>query len=340
MRRWLVALLLVSAPATAGAQTVRLNLTPEATRLASELGVEPSSFQSMIEDSLRAYYRVLDVDDFLRLSSNAQSISNKGLGVDYTTSFDSMLFGISVGAAVATNESDLRGVIDREMDFDTAIPAAAGAQLALMLGYRASDALFVYASGMVYPVSVSGLKGSGHNFGVHAQYRLFADKGNKWLAEWGGLALTSGIEISKTSVSLQRGIEGSLPVSGLRVATETLGRIQLTQRAVTIPVELTTSLRLLYVLSLFAGVGADIQLGSSSIQLDVASDLSTTRDGERVDLGDAQVEYVGENGPDAVALRLLGGLQANLGPLAVFAQLNMYPRDVAIGVAGGLRVAF
>ncbi|MEO1335448.1 MAG: hypothetical protein AAFV29_07375, partial [Myxococcota bacterium] len=63
--------------------------------LQSELGLSAADITQLVDDEIRALYGLVDVPTFLRLSANAQSMANKGLGVDYATNLDGLIFGVS-----------------------------------------------------------------------------------------------------------------------------------------------------------------------------------------------------------------------------------------------------
>lgn len=336
-----VALTALALPAHA--QTVRITLGPDAARIARELSIDTSALESLVRDQVSGLFGVADTASFLRLAANAQSLSNKGLAVDYTSTFDRFVFGAGLDIAVAVGDSDLetlRGVTSGELE--RAVPVAAGVQLSLMAGMKLSDRWFAYVSGLAYPLSVDGFEGSGYNAGAHLQYRLGEPMGSKILFQWGGLVVTAGLEVSQAKYTLTETLEAPAPLSAeIEMNTSSIGRLELITRALTIPVELTTSFRLLYVLSLYGGVGADVQLGSGTTTLGLDSTLTArVPGGEELRLGTARVDFAGEGEPDRLSLRVLAGVSANIGPLHVFAQLNVLTQDLTMGLAMGLRVGF
>jgi hypothetical protein len=330
----------------AHAQTVTVRLGGQAAQAASRLGVTTAQLQTLVKNQVSALYGLADVDEFLRLSANAASLSSKGLAVDYTTEFDRVIFGVGINGAVATGQSDLGSVVDVMGDalggsFDRAVPVGAGAQLSLLAGVRLSERLFVFANGLAYPISFSSFSGSGYNVGAHVQYRLGAGLGSEVLAEWGGLVLTTGIELSRASISLEDGLEAPAPLSAdFDVRTNATGTLTLTEEALTIPLELTTSVRLLSFLTVFAGVGADVQLGQATFGLDVDATLTGVSGATEYALGTATAVYEGTSDADDVMFRVLAGVELGVGPVHVYTQANLLPKDLSLGLAAGLRMAF
>jgi len=141
-------------------------------------------------------------------------------------------------------------------------------------------------------------------------------------------------------LDLDEAIDRSLGLVGstgdVTLGTETDGNLELTQRAWTIPLELTSNVRFLYIVSLYGGVGVDFQFGSASMSADVESPLT---DGE-TEVGRITVDADDDAGPTPVLVRFLTGLQLNFGPIKAFAQLNFLTENLAVGLAGGLRAVF
>jgi hypothetical protein len=126
-----------------------------------------------------------------------------------------------------------------------------------------------------------------------------------------------------------------------------VGSFTLDMRMLNIPLEVTTSLRLLYALSIYGGFGLDWQVGGGS---DLLVDLNGTMTGVvqqqggapmTLDIGTAAVDATEGVGSSKGRLRWLAGVQVNLFVLKIFAQLNLAAQDpVLASVALGARVAY
>ncbi len=333
----LLALGLVSQPAAAQTN-VEIDYNPEVFQLLEEdLGLSADEVDELINDQLRELYGLVDVPTFLRLSANAQSMANKGLGVDYASSFDNLIIGGTVSVAVDAGDGSIEDLTD------LAVPVGAGAQIALMVGYQVDDRLRVYLNGLYHPLSASGLEGDFYNVGVHLQYNAVAPVGKRRLARWGGLDVTTGFELSRMRLELPvaEAFEASGAISGdIDLDTVSTGTLELEQRAITVPLELTTNVTLLYFLTLYTGIGVDLQLGQARMNFDLNSDLSVSdpETGQPLDLGDAEITVDDRNGPDLGMFRILLGFQLNIWRLKVFGQVNFLTNDLAVSLAAGLRI--
>ncbi len=341
-----VALAVTALPGLARGQTIDITLNENTQRLLSqELGLTPDAVTPLIREQILALYGLANVPEFVRLSANAQNLSNKGLGVDYASHPDSFVFGLAINAATDAGRSDLEALSNvNPENIERAIPVGS-AQVSLMAGYNLQrfdlPQWTLFANALYYPLSVSQLKGTFSNFGLHAQYRPFEPMGTSTLVQWGGIALTSGLELSRMSLSLEGTFNTESPVGqGIDLLTRSTGRLKLTQSALTIPLEVTTDVRFLYLFSLYAGFGIDIPLGKATTDLDLQSSLSVNNLESLgiSELGTAIISAQESGGADSVLFRVLGGLQLHLGPVKIFTQVNLLTRDLTVGVAAGLRV--
>ncbi|MEZ4273150.1 MAG: hypothetical protein R3C68_17460 [Myxococcota bacterium] len=94
-------------------------------------------------------------------------------------------------------------------------------------------------------------------------------------------------------------------------------------------------------LTLFAGAGVDLQLGRSTFEAELVSDitLDNPSGGADLPLGTATITATDGADPSAGKLRFLGGLQLNIWALKLFTQFNMRPTRT-FSVAFGARVAW
>ena len=335
-----LAFAVVSLPAVSSfGQNIVINLD-NVPLLQQDFGLSREDLTSLIEDEIRALYGLADVPTFLRLSANAQSLANKGLGVDYASNVNGWVFGVAVAAAVDAGEAtidDLDALADGTTE--RVVPVAAGAQIGVMVGYTVADDLTLYANGLYYPLSTNDLDGTFYNVGVHAQYKAFRPRGDPWTAQWGGLDLTTGFELSRMFLELNDSFDASgTLVEGLELDTRSFGILELEQRAITIPIEATTNVTFLHFLTLYGGLGVDFQLGDASMNFALDTNLTAiTEDGE-TDLGTALITIDEARDPTRVLFRIMGGAQINIWNVKIFSQVNFLTEDLTVSLAAGVRL--
>jgi len=326
-------------PAVAQTANVSVNLNAAGRNAANLLGLDVGQVEGELEQQLGALFGLRDVSEFLRLSANAQSMVNKGIGVDYASNPKGFLLGVSVSGALDAGDAELDDLAN--IDGDRIVPVGVGAQISLMAGFNFAmlglPELTLFANGMAFPLQYDVYQADFRNFGVHAQYKLFKRRGGK-AAGWGGLDITSGLQFSETVLNLDEQIERTVSVDGGRflLDTEITGNLELVQTAWTVPLEITSNVRFLYVLSLYGGAGVDFQFGDAKMVADLQSPLQQSG----ADLGTVTIDANAASDPTRVLFRLLVGTQVHLGPIKVWGQLNFLTEDLTVGGAAGVRAVF
>jgi len=201
------------------------------------------------------------------------------------------------------------------------------------------------------------INGNVTNFGLHGKYKLFRGRNADpiGLIRWNGLDIISGFDIAHYKMLFNTTLE--LPPSSGSVNTGmptlysdvmkgsenyTLNgttdiEAGLSMTNFTIPVEATTSVRLLYILSAFVGLGADMNLGGMSTIANADANVTATVTGmvdedgtgsgvaTRKDYGTIVIGSnidLGETAhPSLMDLRLMTGMQMNLGPVHLYAKV-------------------
>ncbi|MBI3179944.1 MAG: hypothetical protein HYZ27_09805, partial [Deltaproteobacteria bacterium] len=331
------------------AQTVDITFDPAAkAALSDELGLVETELESLLTNQLKALYGLVDTKEFLRLSANAQSFSNKGLGAHYGSVIDGFIFGVGVNVAASAGDTDLTAIPRGnkvEIVVDRAVPVAGGAQISLMAGVDLAGVgvpgLAFFVNGLYYPLSTYQLDATFSNLGAHVQYTVLGPAGSPVTLEWGGLRLTTGIEMSRAQYELSEKFETSTQLAeSVEFRTLSTGTLVLDQSAYTIPLEVSASLTMAYFVTVFAGAGLDIPLGSSEMRFDLDSDLSATIGQEDLHVGQAKVQVTDSQTADKLMARALAGVEANVGPAHAFGQVNLSLKDLTVAVAAGLRFAF
>ncbi len=340
---------------TARAQDrLSVSLGSQASSIANQLGLSVSELEDVIESQVGALYGVSNINEFLRLSANAQGMVSKGIGVDYGSNPDGFILGFAVSGAIDAGNADIQDVRDAGLElanFERAVPIGIGAQFSLMIGYNFKKVgvpgLTLFLNGLLFPLDVDEYSGDFRNFGFHAQYKFFGPRGNK-AAGWGGLDLTTGIEFSQMILDLGTrtlNTRTDLPGAGgtsSTLSTAATGDLKLTQTGWVVPLELTSNVNFLYVLSLYGGAALDFQFGSAQLEADLSAPLTATSpdSGQEQDLGTATIVADDSSGASPVLVRFLAGLQLNLGPIHIFGQFNLLTEDLTVSAAGGLRAIF
>jgi hypothetical protein len=329
----------------ARAQAVDVRLSGDTAQLLDALGLpDEQALETLLDAEVGALYGLVDVQEYLRLSANAQSLVTAGIGADYASNPDGFFFGFGVNAAVDAGDADPR---DPNFDLDREVPVSAGAMLSLMAGYNLAELglpwLTLSAHGMHFPMNVDQLEGDFTNVGARAQIKLFRqDPEGVDLLYWGGIDVTTGFSYARTTLTLAEGdYEAATDLGeGVRLETTSNGTLVLRQTAYVLPVEVTTNLTILEFVTLYGGAGVDIPFGDAGSELDLQTDLVGVIDDTRVDVGDATLRIDEAVDADDFLPRVMVGVQANVWLVRAFAQLSISTRDTAVGLSTGARVMF
>jgi hypothetical protein len=322
MRRALLLVTLLAFPAIAHAQSaVTVMLSPQGQALATQAGITETDLEGRIKDQVDSAYDTANINKFLRSFGDATSFAQRGLGVDYMSLPGSFMVGI--GAQVGVSSTDELTTDQRPTNGGAAVNAS------VMIGYNLKDAghprWTLFANGFYENGSTDDLSGKIITGGFHVQAKLVepqADEGAAVVVRWGGIDLTTGVELTRWSFGAKDDITQQFSVQGIdqQLTLDSTGRFNLTSTAGTIPIELTTGLRILELVSLYVGAGFDITGGKTSVDADLTGTLTTP---DKTNIGTVHITETGNNTSSPGQFRGLAGVQVNLWSLKVYSQVNV-----------------
>lgn len=341
-----VAVLLSASTARAD---VSVSITPaEGSAFAQQFGLNLQELEMQLQTEIEDAFNVLRPKSYMRAISDAQAFSTKGLGVDYASSPTFLSVGVAGNVSVAFGDDGFNEPKnDQPVVGLSANVAIMGGMNLRVLSPKLRD-LTVYAAGFHRKADLDDLRASISSMAVHAQYKLGRPKQviTGLFFKWGGVDLTSGFEWSRLKLGLPSGdrIPTDLPVTGASSSGEVVfnaqGLFSYQSDTLTIPFEASTSVRFLWVVTAFGGIGTDIQMGKNDMEVDLDGTLTGIEpDGTRTDLGTADVTVAEDSGPSRGKLRFFGGLQLNAAMVKAFFQVNFAPEG-AVGITFGGRVAW
>jgi hypothetical protein len=332
-----------------------LTLSPEfvqATGMGSQEAV-----QAFIQQKIGEVFQTADAPGFLRKLGDSQSFTSKGIGVDYASEATYFEVGGAVNFAMGVDRTYQPSNVEGFPIQGVGLNASAMAGLSLeFLGLP----VMIFGNYMKVPtMNYGSMSGSLDNWGVHAQLRLFGpshkNSAFNMLLRWGGIAITTGIDSSHMALGLHKNIKSNFAFPGapqtalgVTATADNQAKFNLDMTTRSIPLEVTTSLRLLTFVTAYGGLGFDWQLGGAS-KMDLAINAAMT--GRFVDpntqttvsqnLGNATVTAKVSADPSPARIRGIVGAQFNLFLLRVFTQVNMTSGNpMMASLAAGLRLAY
>ncbi len=335
MRCALLAGLLLSAPALA--QDIVIDVDEQK---AQQFGIDVAQVESSMEAQASEALNLVDPEAFMDSMAAAAGIAGKGMGVDYASNPQKFVFGGGLGASThssgfAFGRGD--GVMP-ENGFATMLSLMGGINLGIASGKKSFlRRTLIYVNGMALNMpSDREFGGSMYNVGAHLQIKL-AKGQNAKVTEWGGIDFTTGFERSSYSLELERDLPLSAPVDDVELTWTATGTYEVVSTVDSIPVELSTNLRVL-VFTAYLGAGVDIQTAGSTSDAGLSGPIEAAYRGQREDIGSAalSVTYSGE--ADPVVPRGFVGAQANILMFKVYGHLNAGING-AVGGHIGARVA-
>jgi len=310
---------------------------------------------SLLNAEINKLFQVPDMTNFLTAMANAQAITNKGQGVSYATEHSLFVIGGGSGVGFSGGLSGYK--------VSSGLPAIGiGVQGSVMAGLSLSKlpvptlgpidlkrlTIFVNYFGISDDSLVQSLTIKANAFGLHLQYKLVDNRnlGGIGILNWGGLLFTTGIESSTNSLSYKvtQGVTVNSGGQTFNWTPSATSALTLEANSFSIPFELSTSVRVLYVVSVFAGLGVDLNFGRTTID----STLNGPVTGYPVPLsGSAAASLTGseEQKPTFGHLRFFAGPQFNLVPLKNTNLLSIYLQGNFstggnYGVHAGARIAW
>lgn len=302
------------------------------------------------EDNLNNDQPIINPSRINYGTANSSILASKGLGTDYVN--DPKKFTLSLGLGAAWDAEKNVGLKDEI--------SGAAASSALTFGYRMNEKLMGFVSfgtlkhNQSFPGKDVDLAGDiqGSHFGLHLRYDLIEKKGSEWLG-WGGLKLSGGYEFNQNRVKLKTTLDELLELdTGGQGILE--GRLighpeyQVKTTTHSFPLELSSSLLFLKIFSLYGGMGADLNFGSSVGKGKLNGDVTTLACTSGVCVGEtvlpqvqAQANYDSRSTVKTLTFRAFGGLQLDLPfGLHAFGQVEKILGTEVSGVSAGLKYTY
>ncbi len=194
-------------------------------------------------------------------------------------------------------------------------------------------------------------------YGIGLNYQLVDRRGDRFrLFKWTGLSIGTGFIRSSNTTSMKMDFDEYLSAP-IEIQANTLyakmgftpdTTFRLNVKNNVIPVEISTSFRILWMFNFTFGAGMDFTVGKSDISADAVSDMkayySTTQDGTYSEVqttagsGNAVINAKTSGEPELTHYRLTAGIGICLGPVPVDLKVNAYPLDhgASINISTGI----
>lgn len=297
-----------------------------------------------------------DTDRLMEGMANSQAAAGKGASTDYISHFDTFMVGAGVGVGADLEEnkeydSDLAGIgvmgsvqvgLNMSAIFDNKVLGLDPKKTTVVANF------FSYSADQDFDESNAKIKMM--SFGVHGSYKWKEGSGNR-LFGWDGVRLHTGYQYSSANYDFKTRIDETInettsvgTISG-NILANPAASIDATSHS--IPLEISSGVNFLWILSAYGGLGTDINFGSAEGKANLNSETTTVTCSGAPACGtpqNAQVETAanvdGKANVNPFFLRGFVGLQANLPYVRVFVHANKVFGTELYSFATGLRLAF
>lgn len=316
------------------AQAEEVTLTVGTNENAELFGIDQNSLQGHLQGATSEDLHVVDQGPFLGAMANAGSLAARGMGVDYATNPKKFVLGASFGSAVYDDGTSLSNEDEGlpEAGFGTQASVMAGINLGVFNGKDTfADRMMLYGHFLSLATPrVGEFDGHATQAGGHLQMKLVPKLGIG-VAEFGGLDFTTGVEFTRYTLGLSEQLAFDTPGGDEATVTwRTDGSFTVTTTGLTIPLEASTNVRLLF-LTVFGGAALDLHpLNTGSSNASLSGNLVATSDliADETHIGEAALSITADGRGLPVTPRVFVGPQVNLWAVRAYMQLN-------VGLTGG-----
>lgn len=352
MKKNLYILLLLAALVTPSAQAGLFKISNRSyTGTAAAQQAEMDAYLNKLEEQVNS--NIPNADDGNKYGdalSRSQVTSTSMLGADYATKFHRFLFGAQAVAGTKLGKGqNLGGIISQDDKLQevegVGVSSAvyAGANLAQFTEHPHFSRAKVFIGYMTFDRTFSDLKVDTNSLSLKMQYKLFAERNaGRRSMRWNGVDITSGFTYSKVKLSLAKTLSESRTetVAGIGSVTGTAGGtvgIAAELKSFSIPIEASTSVRFLYFLNLYGGLGLDFVQASAKASGSLTnSSFSASPPGGTVS-GSPTFDFTTSRKPTPANLRMFMGTQIEMGVVALDVALTRSIGYKTWGVGLGLK---
>lgn len=311
--------------------------------------------QEIIETEVNKNLPSADTEkEYFSGMSTANAMAAAGVTTSYGTVFNKFLVGATasggahLGSKSASDFGDLGDNPEQMRGFGVQAAIIAGINVGGIFGFEKGfidpSKLRLYLSGFALDKKFGDVNAKYFGMGLAGQYRLIDEKSlGANSVKWTGVDVGAGLLYSTLDVDASINLDKtySTTVSGQTVdatLTNTRAILQADVSTVSIPLEVSTGIRLLYFFKLIAGAGLDLNFGKTkgTGSLSSGSSFTGTTGGGGTMSGTPNFTLNGSDGPDFANIRLFAGPHIEFGIGSIFVNVHKSLLQNAIAVNSGV----
>ena len=311
----------------------------------TELPAVCNALTQEVKDKVNEDLPEVSIDKYGDGISNSTSFATKGMSSEYADNFDLFSIKASVGAAA---QGDISEPEDAE---GIGIGAAVSVGLNLgvlpvkkIAGVDLED-IDVFMSFMSYSVDQdkddTNIKGDLKSFGLHFRWRFLEEKSivPGHMVSWGGVQVHTGFMRNSMEIDATQSFEDETVETGTG-ETATFGNASaaftIDSSSTSIPVEISTNIRLLYAFTFYAGAGFDYTIAKTDVELN--ADGTVSGDGGTNYSADINANESGDGAGEATNFRAFLGAQLNFPVFKIYVHANKGLGNDLLGANAGFKI--
>lgn len=293
----------------------------------------------------------VDQSKFFSSMANASAMATKTLGSDPINEFEYAMIGLGVGAGLDLDDKNFDDMKDANGDYDFDSAPGAGVAGAFTIG---SSGRFIkskrfdmkkwafFLNYFPYNYEKDDVEIKIRTTGLHARYQLWE---GKEVLPWNMFNLmpvyvTFGYDHNKLTAKYTDVFNISKLQSSYSATFNATGVIDVDVTTVSLPLEISSGLQIGYLLTLYGGLGMDLNFGEGQGNASLTNSAVTLSDGTNTATGTASLS-LGDNGdPKNFFSRYFAGVQFNLWRLKVYAQAEKTFGRNLYNAQAGIRMIF
>jgi hypothetical protein len=223
----------------------------------------------------------IDVSNYLQGIANSMTLASSGLGSDHSTPYKVGMLGVNLATGIDLGERTYKDLAQQGLNLRES-SAGIAAQASIVVGMTLESLHYkpwgltnlkntrAYLNFFAYETQVDNVNVEFRSMGAMVQYNWVRPKRvGRGVLRWGGIDLATGLKYNsfkaETRISQTQSQTQSLsPAGSLTTAFDGTLALGANSYNFSIPIEMSSSVRLLWIWSVFAGLGADINLGQTS----------------------------------------------------------------------------
>lgn len=276
---------------------------------------------------------------------DSQTLSAKGMATDYISHFDKIAIGLAAGVGAdlekdTQKDSDLAGIgVTAGFHFGLNISAFTDKEI---VGLDPKKLTLLFNFMKLNPTSdfdAASMKSELLSFGAMLSYKL-KDGETSRLFGWDGVRVHTGYQYSRADVSFSASLNAS-DVDSTAVGTISAKDVANFETSThSIPLEISTGVNFLYVLSFYGGLGTDINFANASVKGNPETQNSNITIGGNARTIGVTTDLDNKGKVQPLFLRGFAGFQVNLPYTRIYVHANNVFGTELYSVATGLRLAF